>query len=325
MHMPHSPLPDDARVPARPSPHSVVPNLYLVGVPKGGTTSLARWLSDHPQIMGGQEKELRVLMDPDDPLSRPNGYHADGLEAFAPYFPEGPGTAPWHLDASPEYYYQDLALDVIAGMPEARVIFLLRNPADRVISMFKFAKYNMNVLPRDLSFAAFMAEVAKGEASTLVGHRPMLRDAVAHGEYARYLELWHARVGAQRVSTLLLDDFRDTAENRMAALAGWLGIDPGFYSDYGFPSENESYVTRSAFLHKAMRKARRVLPYEFRRHFAPIYRWLNTSRQFEATFDEADEVAINDLRSHYEPWNRALQEFLHRDQPLWPRFLPGKT
>lgn len=325
MQMIQTPAADQITTADGSQPDSVVPNLYLVGVPKGGTTSLARWLSDHPQIMGGTEKELRILMDPHDPLSRPDGYHSTGAAAFAPYFPDGPGKARWHLDASPEYYYQDIALDAIADMPDARVIFLFRNPADRVISMFNFARFNMNVLPRDLSFAAFMAEIAKGRDSKLIGHRPMLRDAVAHGEYSRYLDLWQTRIGADRVTTLLLDDFRDAAENRMAALAGWLGIESGFYADYAFPSENESYVTRSAFLHKAMRKARRVLPYGFRRHFAPIYRLLNTSRSFEATFDDDDEIAINDLRSYYEPWNIALQELLGRDTPIWPRYFPDAS
>ena len=56
-----------------------LPNLFIIGVPKAGTTTLARWLCDHPDVRGGVEKELRFLMDAGSTQARPDAYHETGL------------------------------------------------------------------------------------------------------------------------------------------------------------------------------------------------------------------------------------------------------
>src|SRR5688500_8554449 len=45
-------------------PHDVrmrLPNLIIAGVPKGGTTSLFRYLAQHPDICAARNKELRYF------------------------------------------------------------------------------------------------------------------------------------------------------------------------------------------------------------------------------------------------------------------------
>ena len=47
-----------------------LPNLYIVGAPRSGTTSLARWLGYHPEISISRPKEP--------------AYHNDDLEMVTP-------------------------------------------------------------------------------------------------------------------------------------------------------------------------------------------------------------------------------------------------
>ena len=107
----------------------IIPNLFLAGVPKAGTSSLARWMADHPEIEGGTAKELRVLMDRDDPLARTEGYWQSGLDGFARYFPAA-GTKPatrYRLNATPKYYYQQTAKSVIPKLSQARIMLRVRS------------------------------------------------------------------------------------------------------------------------------------------------------------------------------------------------------
>ncbi len=40
-----------------------IPNLFIIGSPKCGTTSLANWLNDHPQIFMSKRKEPEFFCD----------------------------------------------------------------------------------------------------------------------------------------------------------------------------------------------------------------------------------------------------------------------
>lgn len=295
-----------------------VPDLFLVAAPKAGSTTLARWLTDHPAVQGGTKKELRVLIDPEDPLSLQDGYHARGLAAFDRFFPDGRGDAQWLLDGSPEYYYQTTALDVIADIPGAHAIFVLRNPAMRIYSLFRFAQGNISVLPKAMTFPDFVAEMKKGAESQILADRPMMRDALRHGEYARYVQAWQDRLGKDRVTVVILEDFRPDPQPRMRALAERLGLDPRLYETYDFPSENPTVTVRNQPLHIAMRRSRAVVPSVVRKPFADIYWRMNTSVQ-RAPITDADRTALAELGAHFAPWNSQLAELIGRKAPLWPK------
>lgn len=64
-----------------------LPNLFICGVPKAGTSSLHRWLSDHPDAFGALDKEARFFMDPGGHIHRPDFNIANGLEGYRSQFP----------------------------------------------------------------------------------------------------------------------------------------------------------------------------------------------------------------------------------------------
>src|SRR5688572_32335358 len=63
----------------RTPPHErpALPNLLLIGAAKCGTTSLHRYLGEHPQIHMAEAKELRFFLDP---------ACADSLDTYASFF-----------------------------------------------------------------------------------------------------------------------------------------------------------------------------------------------------------------------------------------------
>ncbi|MEM9197494.1 MAG: sulfotransferase domain-containing protein [Pseudomonadota bacterium] len=296
---------------------AVVPNLFVVGVPKGGTTSLAKWLADHPAIQGGAMKELRYLMDPEDPLADPEGYHRNGLGGYGKHFPQMKPGATWALDASPQYYYQDTALQAIADMAEAHVVFVLRDPAERIYSLYRYALNNMAVLPPEMSFREFVDHARAPDASDVMRDRPMLRNAIPHGEYARYISMWFERVGRERVSVLLMEELSKRPQAVLRDLAGTLGIDTGFFETYGFPRENESFKVRNRVLHKTSRKLRKFIPSSLRKALAPVYGSLNTERLSSGRSEE-DLACLAQLKADFRDHNADLGRLMAWPQTPWP-------
>lgn len=64
---------------------SVADHQYLIigGTPKAGTTSLYKWLSDHPDVCPSSLKETRFFLDWDYPLSSSAQYNGKNLEQYA--------------------------------------------------------------------------------------------------------------------------------------------------------------------------------------------------------------------------------------------------
>ena len=73
----------------------VLPNTVIAGAPKCGTTSLFRWLNDHPDACGSTTKEPRYLIDPDSCLfDKTSNFHDHGLEGYEAYFEHCAGSSP---------------------------------------------------------------------------------------------------------------------------------------------------------------------------------------------------------------------------------------
>ena len=58
-----------------------LPDLVVVGAPKAGTTTLAHWLRDHPQVAFSTEKELEFF----------DLHHERGLDWYLAQLPQDPG------------------------------------------------------------------------------------------------------------------------------------------------------------------------------------------------------------------------------------------
>lgn len=255
------------------------PDLFVIGAAKAATSSLQRWLGDHPDIGISRIEETRYLMDAHDPLAQCDGYAVHGLDGYAAYFPEHLRRGCRHtIDVTPMYYYQDVARTVIPALPDAQVIFVARRPGARLKSLYEFARNNISVLPEGLSFAGFVAEAEKGADSPLLRNYPMMCHALAHSEYARYLRDWTAQMGKERVHVLIFEDLVRDPVGVVTQLAVDLGIDPEFYATYAFPRENESYQVRNHRLHRMVRKLRARMPAGMRRRVRSAYMRLNTDR-----------------------------------------------
>src|SRR4051812_23135116 len=105
---------------------TLLPNLLVIGAAKAGTTSLWHYLDAHPSVFMAPAKELHFF-DLDENWNR-------GIPWYAEHF-AGSESSPVVGEATPGYtrypHRPHAAARAAATVPDARLIYLVRDPIER--------------------------------------------------------------------------------------------------------------------------------------------------------------------------------------------------
>jgi hypothetical protein len=197
----------------------VLPDFLIIGAQKSGTSSLYRYLAQHPQIRASEPKEVHFF---DGGLVAGDDAYARGADWYRRHFPPRAALAPGQrvFEASPLYLLHPLAPARIAGLlPQARLIAVLRNPVDRALSHYFHnvrtndrLQHREDLPPREAMAAeeARLAEVLtrgdyKSQAYRVYSYK-------ARGRYLEQLERFWAHFPRERLLVLRAEDlFADPA------------------------------------------------------------------------------------------------------------------
>jgi len=194
-----------------------VPDFFVVGHHKSGTTALYEMLRRHPQIFMPALKEPRFL--------------AADLRALVPSTPQQPATLEEYLalfeqaapdqlagEASPGYLRSRTAARAIHALqPDARIIAILREPSSFVRSM------HLQMLQEHVEREHDLRKAFAAEEIERAGQR--VRRYSDHIEYVEQLRRYHDVFGRERVLVLIYDDFRADNEGTVRRVLRFLGVD----------------------------------------------------------------------------------------------------
>jgi hypothetical protein len=197
-----------------------IPDFYIVGHPKSGTTALYEMLRRHPQIFMPDLKEPRWFAS--DLRERFEQHGAEGhptsLQEYAALFE---AAAPGQLvgEASPSYLRSHAAAGEIARLrPDARIIAVLREPADFLRSMHLEMVQNRVEDETDLR-RALEAEQVRSPGGESVRR---YTDRVA---YVEQLRRYAERFAPEQMLVLIYDDFRADNDATVRRVLRFLGVD----------------------------------------------------------------------------------------------------
>lgn len=196
------------------------PNFLIVGAAKAGTTSLARYLNEHPDIFIPEKKELRFFVsgaiskiNPKDPLL--NGILKQSIFNEEDYFSRFSIDHKLNGEASVHYlYHYDEAIPKIKNrLGDIPIIISLRNPVERAISNWAFNS-------RDL--------LPFKEAFSKETERKMLNFNCFW--YYKSLGLYHNQVKAyldnfSKVKVILFENFVKHTDSHIDGILKFLNID----------------------------------------------------------------------------------------------------
>jgi hypothetical protein len=203
-----------------------LPNLIVIGAGRCGTTSLHQQLSEHPEIAMSRTKELRFFADapelesapPRDPvdrhlLERQRGNWQRGVGWYRAQFDP---AAPVRGEASPVYTapgFTRCAGRIAELVPDARLVFCVRDPVERAISNYRHA-HALGNDPRPPD------EALRPDGIYALTSR-----------YADRLAPFWARFPAERILILDREDPGMDAAPGLAEVLRFLGVDEAFRPD----------------------------------------------------------------------------------------------
>ncbi len=199
-------------------------DVYLVGAPKCGTTSLARWLAEHPDVYLSVPKEP-YYWAADYPRMRAH-YGFDSRSAYEALFASPAAqAAALRVDGSTTYLYSRCAVvDIDAARPTARFVVTLRNPVDLLISYHRTQLVALNETESD--FGTAWRRSLDGGAPATDPLDPKLVDYPMVGRLGAAVERLLHTVERARVHFVVFDDLAGNPSGTWRGLTDFLDIGP---------------------------------------------------------------------------------------------------
>jgi len=229
-----------------------LPNFFVIGANRAGTTSLYNYLSQHPAVFMSPIKEPNFFAPvtwPDDPQwpnrQEPVTERTDYEALFAGVTQEvvvGESSTAYLASKQTPALIHD-------AVPEAKLVAILRDPVERAFSDWSLHR-SWNV--ENLSFAdAVRAELAQTSATS-----GRLRGYVMGGFYGRHLSRYLELFDRSQVRICLYEDLDADPARMLRDVFTFLDVDPSFDAITTARHNASRHQPRSAAIDRAARAAR---------------------------------------------------------------------
>ncbi|HEY6975257.1 MAG TPA: sulfotransferase domain-containing protein [Chitinophagaceae bacterium] len=216
----------------------VLPNTFIIGVQKAGTTTLDEWLSQHPQIYCYESLKDVILFA-----------RFKSMEEIVQRLKKEPASyknQPVVLQSAVNYIFYPQFLASIARLnPKAKLIVILRNPVDRAISSYGYFK-------KMLRETRPMEEALTYQPKEVTEFTKNNSDFtyIEHGFYAKQIKNCLQYFPEQQLIVL---DYNDLSKNPSALLYklfSFLNIDTTFQPD--LTPKNVTGAVKNQFLQESI-------------------------------------------------------------------------
>jgi hypothetical protein len=290
------------RVPWRRRRHAALPNLIIIGGLKCGTTSIHHYLGLHPEIHMSRPKELNFFCAE---LNWDLG-EAWYRGRFDERFPVRGESSPHYTN---EPRFTGVAERIHSLIPEAKLIYMVRDPIARMLSHFTHATGAGYETRSDVT------EVL-GEPDTAYWHRSM---------YWMQLQPYLERFDAGQISVITQEELHADRAGTMRRAFEFAGVDPGFTSEQ-FDREWERSSAKQEGRYQVMERAVKLPGLRsFDRNFDRLpesLRWMVEKVVHSPEAPPAPKPVLpDDLRERlanvFRPDAAALQDFAGRRFEGW--------
>ncbi|MDR4503336.1 MAG: sulfotransferase [Candidatus Scalindua sp.] len=298
------------------------PNFFIVGAPKSGTTSLHNYLSEHPDVFMSKTKEPCFLA-PDFSCPTYPQTEEEYLLCFRGYSGEiriGESTT--------SYLYSKKAARAIHNYaPSAKIIAMLRNPVDLVVSLHaQYLKMGIESITRLQD--ALVAETGRSQGKCIPKRFRFPNEYLLYrevGKYAEQLSRYLSEFGGENVHVIIFDDFERDPASEFAKVCHFLDISTEFKPDMKI--HNPAQTPRSVVLlclHELMtpilvmigQQLRPIIPVRLLKLLWRVYRTLwEVNMKMGRT--AAPTETLMALATYYEQEIKDIETLLRRDLSCW--------
>ena len=288
------------------------PNFFIVGAPKCGTTALAAYLSEHPNVFMCMPKEPHYFA-----TDFPNHRDVKDWESYLRLFA---GVKEKHLavgEASVWYFFsQQACTNIKQYKSDAKIIVMLRNPVDLVYSM-----HSENVHSADEDQTEFeaawrlQADRKNGKQLPPRCRTPAMLQYGEIGMLGEQLQRLLQVFPSEQVLEVVFDDFARDPMGQYQKVLSFLGVPDDGRSEFPVVNENKQhkylrlghFLRRSSSLQTAWLGAKRLLHLPF----APGD-WLRSMNTVVVKRPPLDHQLRMELLTHFDRDIRLVESLLGR-------------
>lgn len=301
----------------------VIPNLFIIGAPKCGTSALAHYLSEHPNVFFSDPKEPFFLSDDYPELRKQHGL--DGIEDYFSLFQKAdPQLHTVIAEGSTNYLASHTAIkNAMSISPDAKFIVMLRDPVQVAHAYHMEQIWARN--EDEKSFEAAWRLQAKRKKGQYVPRSCVAEQFLMYGELTNFVEQirnLYAVVERAKVIVLLQEELRNDPKAMYEKVLSFLNLPNDGRSE--FPVINASHSHRYEWLADlVLRPPRFLQPVTLK-----IRRWARIKKPFFIEFIKRhvrlkserhplDENFELELYEHFRPMVEELESILERDLSAW--------
>jgi len=301
------------------SAEAPLPDTFVIGAPKCGTTALTRYLEAHPQLFVADRKDIHFFGSDLGFRHRAREDRATYLARFSS--PEA-AAAQHRIDSSVWYLYSQTAVEeMVRFHPRARAVALVRHPVDAMYALWGQLRLNgLGDETIDDFEQALAAEEDRRHGRRIPDHTP-LPEALLYRQVVSFsgqLERAFEQMGRERVFVIVQEEMKIDTPGTLQALFAWLGVEPDVPMDTS--PVNRAKAVRSEGLRKVLRITpsglKNVVPAGVRRAVSKRLRGLNARHEQRVPLSDALRRTLDaEMATEIE----RVEGILGRPIPSWHR------
>ncbi|MFT5672225.1 MAG: hypothetical protein ACI9JT_000854 [Polaribacter sp.] len=283
------------------------PNFLIVGAAKAGTTSVAKYLDQHPDIFIPQDKEIRYFIseiikrtNPKDPILKSllNKSVLEKEEYFNLFNVKEKvaGEASVHY----LYHYKEAIPNIINNVGDIPIIIILRNPIDRAISNWQYI---------DKDFYTFEEAIKQEEFKIENNYNSFM--------YYKSLGLYYHQVKAyldsfSNVKIILFEDLKKDSNEVVNSIFKFLNVPSiGNIDTKTIHNTRVNYVPRYYFF-------KLIKHYKVNQYIIKVLKFLSLENHFYIKKEKKISDRLHsELLEYYTSDIEKLEKLINKDLTKW--------
>ena len=196
----------------------ISPGFIIIGVQKGGTTSLYRYLEKHPQVLPAIKKEINFW----------NHHYCRGIDWYLSHFPSLKDSANFLTgEATPNYIEdENVPARIAEKFPQMKLIILLRNPIERTVSQYyHWVRLGFEYRSLDDAISAELKLLGNSPETPIdPNYWQQTNKYIWRGIYVEFIQKWMGHFPRENLLILKSEDFYQQPETQMREVFEFLNL-----------------------------------------------------------------------------------------------------